>query len=518
MPILKEEGQPLASAPLQKTVKELLSENQLIADNSSDAIIGEMLDGTITSWNNGATKMFGYSAEEMIGQSVLLLLPPELRDDVSAILNRIKAGEIIPDYDSVRICKDGSKIDVSISGAPIRMLDGTVIGASIVERNITSRKKTEELLRQTQLIVDNSHDAIIGETLDGIVTSWNNGAVRMFGYSAQEVVGKSVLFLLPKEMQSEVPLLLGKIKAGEVIEDYDSIRICKDNSLVDVAISGAPIRAKYDPKISVAVSVSPVKKEDGTVIGASIVERDITKRKKAERHLAELNETYNQFITIISHQLRTPLTAINWNLESLLNGDFGKLEDTQSQFLRATHEASLNITERINDLLTAMDIEEGRLVVEKKEMALDSICLAVIEKMKKHCELKKISLNYNTPDKALPAMSGDGAKLRTVIVKLIENAISYTKADGQINVTLSQVGDQLRFEVKDSGIGIPAVEQEHIFARFFRATNASSMQTDAFGLGLFTAKNFIEQHGGKISFASKEGVGSTFWFEIPLKV
>lgn len=484
----------------RKVAEESMRQTQLIVENSYDAIIGETLDSIITGWNGGATKMFGYSAQEAIGKNISFLAPPEMQDEMSKLLKRITAGEVIADYDTVRVCKDGSRIDIALSISPIQTEDGTIIGASLVKRDVTSRRKAEESMRQIQLIVENSYDAIIGETLDGTITGWNAGAMKMFGYSSEEAIGKSVTFLLPEEKQNEVSALLDKIKAGEVIADYDSVRVRKDGSQIDIALS-----------------ISPIKAEDGTIIGASVVERDITARKKSERQIKELNEVRNKFISIMSHQLRTPLTVVNWNLESVLNGDFGKLDDTVQKFLQATHKASVEITHRIHDLLTAVDIEEGRVVFERDEVDVGSIVAAVMNEMVKKSELKSLSFDYIAPKGDLPVIEGDGEKIRTAINKLTENAIVYTKENGKVTAKLEAHGDKIRFEVNDTGVGVPEAEKHRLFTRFFRASNASIMQPDSFGLGLFITKSFIEQHGGTLGFESKEGVGSTFWFEIPTK-
>lgn len=484
----------------RKKAEEVLRQIQLIVENSYDAIIGTTLDGVITSWNGGAQKMFGYSAEEVIGKSGSLLFPPEIWAKVPALLNKIKAKEVVADYDTGGLRKDGKEFNMAISISPIIAEDGTVTGASVVERDITARKKAEEVLRQIKLIVENSRDAIIGTTMDGVITSWNDGAQKMFGYLAEETIGKAFTFLLPSELRNELSTLLGKVSQGEFVADYDSVRIRKDGS-----------------KINVALSVSPIYSEDNAIIGASIVERDITERKKSEQHIKELNEVRNKFIEIISHQLRTPLTAINWNLDMLLKGEFGKMDATQEKFLHVTHAASLNITNRIYNLLTAMDIEEGRALFKKEEMALDSICAAVVNEMRKLAEIKDISLTYIPPETAFPTMEGDSEKIRMVIANFIENAIGYTKEGGKIIAKLLMKGPVARFEVTDTGVGIPKPEQHRVSERFFRASNASVMQTDAFGLGLFIAKNFIQQYKGKIGFESIEDKGSTFWFEIPTK-
>ena len=499
MPI-SNNAQPLQTTSDQIRPEEILRQVELVVENSYDAIISETLDGVITSWNGGAKRMFGYAADEVIGKSVSLLIPPDLQHEIPTLMNKIKAGEFIADYDSVRLRKDGSKIDIAFSGSPIKKEDGTVIGVSVVERDITMRKKEEEKMRQIKLIVEDSHDAIIGKTLDGIITSWNRGATTMFGYAPEEVIGKSMVNLFPAELKEELPKLLEKVKKGEVIADYDSVWLRKDATQADVEFS-----------------ISPVHDVDNKIIGASIVGRDITERKKSERHIKELNETRSKFIDIISHQLRTPLTAVNWNLEMILKGDFGKVEEMQQKFLQITHAASFEITRRIDILLTAIDIEEKRVRFENEEISLNSLCAGVASEMIMKSEQRNISLMYAPPEKDLPAIYGDGKKIRMAIFALVENAIGYTKDGGKITMTLQLNNNVARYEVKDTGIGIPESEQHLIFSRFFRASNASVMQTDAFGLGLYVAKYFLEKHQGKIGFASKEGVGSTFWFEIPLK-
>jgi PAS domain S-box-containing protein len=367
--------------------------------------------------------------------------------------------------------------------------------------NIRSERKTEGgSLLQLEAIVEESHDAIIGKTLEGIITSWNGGAVKMFGYSPDEVIGKSMANLFPVELKDELPRLLEKVRRGEIIVDYDSIWLRKDGTRADVEFS-----------------LSPVHNEKGEIVGASLVGRDITERKKNERHIKELDEVRNKFIAIISHQLRTPLTAVNWNIEMLLNGAFGELKDFQHKFLQITHVASVEITHRIYTLLTAMDIEEGRVRFENEDVAVDSICAAVVNEMKNKYTLKNISLEYVIPEKGFPTIEGDSEKIRTVIMSLIDNAITYTKENGKITIKLTPIDGVIRFEISDNGIGIPESEQHRVFTRFFRASNASVMQPDAFGLGLFIAKDFIGRHGGKIEFKSKEGKGSTFWFEVPAK-
>lgn len=241
---------------------------QAIIESSDDAIIGKNLQGLVTSWNPGATNVFGYAAEEILGRSILCLFPQDRLAEEAVILNQIAQGQKVDHFETVRLHKDGRALHVSVTISPIRDLNGQIVGASKVARDISERRRADELSRRLSGIVNSSNDAIIAKTLTGIVTNWNNSATRIFGWAADEIVGRSIEVLVPKERRDEERRILDKIKLGESYEHYKTQRLTKDGRL-----------------IWISVSISPIHDRSGLVIGASKIARDITKLVQIEEQL-----------------------------------------------------------------------------------------------------------------------------------------------------------------------------------------------------------------------------------------
>lgn len=242
---------------------------QAVIDDSDDAIITKTLTGHVSSWNAAAQRMFGYSAEEMVGRSMRLLIPRDRLYEEDFILERVVKGEKVDHFETTRIAKGGRPVRVSVAISPIRDAAGVVVGASKIVRDVTQRSKLEQAARQLyQSIVESTDDAVVGTSLTGVVTSWNQGAARMFGYAAAEIVGESFARLLVPARLREETVLLMRIRSGEHIQQYQTERVRKEGSVFPAS-----------------VNISPILDADGRVIGASNISRDITAQVQAQTQL-----------------------------------------------------------------------------------------------------------------------------------------------------------------------------------------------------------------------------------------
>lgn len=362
--------------------------------------------------------------------------------------------------------------------------------------NITERKNAERERELFGKLVDQSNDGI--EVLDPETFRFldaNAAACRNLGYTREELLALSVFDVEPA--LTKQALAEGrKVLAEKGVLVVEGVHRRKDGSTYPVENS---IRFVTLDRAYIVATV-----------------RDISERKKNELRIKELDALKSKFITIVSHQLRTPLTAVHWNLEMLLAGEFAKLNPENVALVRVSYEAAGEVIHRIGDLLTALDIEEGKIRLELEEADLQSVVLGVLDEAANRCKSRGVTCTSVVADAALPAVRLDAAKIRVALSKIVDNAVSYTKEGGAVTVTIRSLQGVARIEVVDKGVGIPKSEQKRVFTRFFRASNASVMAQDASGLGLYIAKYYVEAHGGTIGFESEEGKGSTFWIDLPL--
>jgi PAS domain S-box-containing protein len=235
----------------------------IVVEASDDAIISKDLDGTIKSWNRAAERMFGYTAGEALGRSIRMIIPDDRQTEEDVVLARLRAGEAVAQLETVRKRKDGALIDILLTVSPVYNDAGALIGASKIARDLSDRRQAGLAARRLELVVESSDDAIITKKLDSTITSWNPAAVRMFGYTEAEAVGQSIRMLIPPELQDEEDTVLAKIRAGERVEHYETVRQRKDGR-----------------RLSISLTVSPIRNDAGVIIGASKIARDITERSR----------------------------------------------------------------------------------------------------------------------------------------------------------------------------------------------------------------------------------------------
>ena len=225
-----------------------------VVESSDDAIIGQSLDGTIFAWNSGAGKLFGYSSSQAVGEPIQMLLPPELANEESEILERIRNGVRVKHFETVRVRKNGTRVHFSVTMSPIRERSGAIIGTSQIARDITERMCAEEMRERLAAEVESSDDAIIGKSLDGTITAWNPGAENLFGYSASEALGKSIQMLVPPERANEESDILARLGRGEHIKHFETVRVRKDGKRIDVSVTTSPIRGLGRSRTSLPVN------------------------------------------------------------------------------------------------------------------------------------------------------------------------------------------------------------------------------------------------------------------------
>jgi PAS domain S-box-containing protein len=244
-----------------------------VVEYSDDAIVGTSPEGVITSWNRAAERMYGYSSQEIIGRSGRVLAAPDQADQMDADLARTRAGEVVKHLELNHVRKDGTVFPVSVTVGPIRDDDGVIVGSSAVARDVTEQRRAFHAAQRMAAIVESSEDAIIGSTIEGVITSWNPAAERMFGYSSLEIVGKSAEYLTPQDQKGEIKAVLAKIKGGQHVEHLETKQVRKDGTVFPVSLT-----------------VSPVRDAHGAIVGTSVIHRDMTEHEHAAQYARSLIE------------------------------------------------------------------------------------------------------------------------------------------------------------------------------------------------------------------------------------
>lgn len=353
------------------------------------------------------------------------------------------------------------------------------------------KDRTQEL-EKFKLAVDAASDYIVITDPEGIVLYGNKAVETVTGYSVEEAWGKKAGYLWGGLMDKKYYQQLWKT----VKEDKKNF------------VSEITNHRKSGQKYIASMTISPVLDEDKKVVFFVSIQRDITRDKEIDRMKTE-------FISLASHQLRTPLSAMKWFLEMLLGGDLGKLSKKQKEIVENIDQSNERMIALVNGLLNISRIESGRMVIDPKPTDLKKIIEEILVELKAKITAKKLKVAFSS-DKTIREISVDPDLIREVYLNLLTNAVKYTPKNGEIKINLSKDDKSVIFKVSDNGLGIPKSDQENLFTRFHRGSNVVKTETEGTGLGLYLTKAIVESSQGKIWFESEEEKGSTFWVSLPL--
>lgn len=360
-----------------------------------------------------------------------------------------------------------------------------------------AKLKIEKDEAKEEAMLSSIGDGVVATDKDGVIIFFNQAAGEMLSWS-KEMMGKKLgaISLLANEKGDHIPLekhplhLCLTKKKKIITSEYHFIR--KDKVDLAVYISAKPIILNNE------------------IIGAIEVFRDITQEK-------EIDKIKSEFVFLASHQLRTPLSTINWYVEMLLSGDAGPINDSQKEYLQEVYDGNHRMVEMVNDLLNVSRLDLGTLAVQLVPINFSELIDEVEKEGAGAIEDKKLKIEKNIPS-TLPEIFSDIKMIRMLLQNLITNAIKYTPPNGQITITIEPSNKkEYRLIVADNGYGIPESAQKKIFTKLFRAENVMEKEITGTGLGLYMVKSIVEQLGGKIWFESKENVGTKFFVSFPFK-
>jgi PAS domain S-box-containing protein len=392
-------------------------------------------------------------------------------------------------------------IYLEVTTSPIFNQAGELKGTVHIAKDITERKKAEEALRESE----EKYRELINTSLDGIISSgpqtrviiWNQGAEKIFGYREEEMLGHSMMKIIPERDREKVGKRLALLNKPGTGKSANTI------------VEGTGVK-KDGSEVPIEISMTSRELENTSIVTAII--RDITVRKEAEEKLREIDKMKSEFLSNVSHELRTPLQSIGGFTKLIMNGQVPDAA-TQQEFLQIIDREALHLGNLINSLLDMSRLEAGRFQINRKLIQVRDYIIDPVKSFYSLARDKNITLTENIPAQ-LPEMEADGERLRQVVINLLGNAIKFSDPGGNVNVKVEKQKDQLLFQVSDHGIGISEESKKHLFERFYRAEG--EMVRGGTGLGLFISKQIIEAHGGRIWTESKLGEGSTFSFTLPL--
>ena len=477
-----------------------------------DAVITTDADGRVTSMNAVAQTLTGWSQTDALGQlltDVFHIVNDDTREPVdNPAIRALQSGTIIRLANhTVLLARTGEEHPIDDSAAPIRDESGTTVGAVLVFRDVSERKRTDLARAHLAAIVESSDDAIVSKTLQSIILSWNQGAERLFGYSAHEAIGQPITILLPPDRRDEEQQILERIIRGERIEHFETVRVRKDGTHIDISLT-----------------ISPIRDANGEIVGASKVARDISHRKRLEARNSELrereqlarqeaeaaNRAKDEFLAMLGHELRNPLSPILTALQLMKLRGGGGLERERTVIERQVS----HLTRLVDDLLDVSRIARGRVELKEELVEIAEVVATAIEIATPLLDQRTHALDVHVPRRLW--VRGDSIRLSQVVSNLLTNAAKYTPPGGRITVRATEERGEIVIGVRDTGIGIAPDFLPSVFDLFVQERQAIDRSQGGLGLGLTIVRNLVRRHGGTVSAHSDgPGTGSEFVVRLP---
>ncbi len=535
--------------PLQKTERILLAIEDItdrkrteaamahlgaVVMSSDDAILSKDLNGIITSWNRGAERLFGYTEHEAVGQSLMMLIPPDRLDEERSILDRIRRGEVIEHYETVRQRKDGTLFDISLTVSPIKNAQGQIVGASKISRDISEHKQLEEKLHASETmyrrLFETAKDGVlILDANNGRILEANPFMTELSGYETAEFIGKELW---------EIGLFRDQ-PANEA-----AFRELQQNGYV--RYDHLPLKSKNQQPVEVEF-VSNVYQWDHRQVAQCNI-RDISDRSRLEKQtqkqaseLSDLHRRKDEFLAMLSHELRSPLAPIS-NAVQLLGLQQGSESRIQQQARNIIERQVRQLQHLVDDLLEVSRITTGRVQLRRERVSVSSIVNGAVETVRPLIEQRRHEVTISLPPEPI-WLNVDAARLEQVLVNLLSNAAKYTEEGGHVWLTVElNVAGTLRvpspatdgtrsttdgtrsvpttevlIRVRDNGVGIDPALLPRIFDLFTQAERSLDRSQGGLGIGLALVRQLTELHGGTVTAQSTLGSGSEFVVRLPVE-
>lgn len=467
----------------RKAAEKALQRMAAIVESSNDAILSKDLEGIITSWNPAAERLFGYKAAEVIGQPVTLLFPADRQEEFAQIMERIRRGERVDHYETLRQRKDGTLLNVSVTVSPIKESTGAIIGASDIIRDITAQKQLES--RSRQLFNSNLIGVFVSD-FAGTFLEANDAFLDLLGYSRED-------------------LQAGTLQRDAITpSEFHFLSQEAMKALQEIGTSG-PYEKEYlhksGKRIPVLVAVSRIEQTD-TCIGFVL---DISERK-------ELEQRKDEFISMASHELNTPVTSLKGFL-SLLQRRLAAHGDEKELHYLARMDTQVNkLTKLISDLLDISKMQTGHLVYREECFDMDALVKEIVENVQGVAPKHHLLLEGQSHARVF----GDRDRIGQVLINLLNNAVKYSPRSDRVLVRVRKDQNMVYVSVQDFGIGISEEHQHKIFDRFYQVTDPQEKTYPGLGIGLYISYEIVKRHAGHLWVESQKGQGTTFHLSLPL--